>query len=56
MDKNKSLESPLQPDLPNTSEPAIKVESKEPIIEKSQEKTVMQVLNFLIEPLMMVLH
>ena len=42
VDKNKSLESPLQPDLPNTSEPAIKeVESKEPIIEKSQEKTAM---------------
>ena len=41
-DKNKSLESPLQPDLPNTSETTIKeVESKEPIIEKSQEKTVM---------------
>jgi S-DNA-T family DNA segregation ATPase FtsK/SpoIIIE len=41
-DKNKSLDSPQQPDLPNTSEPAIKeVESKEPIIETSQEKTVM---------------
>ncbi len=41
-DKNKSLDSPLQPDLPNTSESAIKeVESKEPIIETSQEKTVM---------------
>ena len=41
-DKNKSLESPLQPDLPNTSELTIKqVESKESIIEKSQEKTVM---------------
>ena len=40
--KNKSLDSPLQPDLPNTSEPAIKeVESKEPIAETSQEKTVM---------------
>ena len=40
--KNKSLDSPQQPDLPNTSEPAIKeVESKEPIIETSQEKTVM---------------
>ena len=41
-DKNKSLDSPLQPDLPNTSEPTIKeVKSKEPIIETSQEKTVM---------------
>jgi S-DNA-T family DNA segregation ATPase FtsK/SpoIIIE len=41
-DKNKSLDSPLQPDLPNTSEPTIKeVESKEPIVETSQEKTVM---------------
>ena len=41
-DKNKSLDSPQQPDLPNTSEPAIKeVQSKEPIIETSQEKTVM---------------
>ena len=41
-DKNKSLDSPLQPDLPNTSEPTIKeVESKEPIAETSQEKTVM---------------
>ena len=40
-DKNKSLDSPLQPDLPNT-EPTIKeVESKEPITETSQEKTVM---------------
>jgi S-DNA-T family DNA segregation ATPase FtsK/SpoIIIE len=40
-DKNKSLDSPLQPDLPNT-EPTIKeVESKEPIAETSQEKTVM---------------
>jgi S-DNA-T family DNA segregation ATPase FtsK/SpoIIIE len=39
--KNKSLDSPLQPDLPNT-EPTIKeVESKEPIAETSQEKTVM---------------
>jgi S-DNA-T family DNA segregation ATPase FtsK/SpoIIIE len=41
-DKNKSLDSPQQPDLPNTSEPAIKeVESKESIIETPQEKTVM---------------
>ena len=41
-DKNKSLDSPLQPDLPNTSEPTIKeVESKELIAETSQEKTVM---------------
>ena len=40
--KNKSLDSPLQPDLPNTSEPAIKeVESKEPSAETSQDKTVM---------------
>ena len=40
-DKNKSLDSVLQPDLPNT-EPTIKeVESKEPITETSQEKTVM---------------
>ena len=41
-DKNKSLDSPLQPDLPNTSEPTIKeVETKELITESSQEKTVM---------------
>ena len=41
-DKNKSLESPIQQDLPNTSETTIKeVKSKEPIIEKSQKKTIM---------------
>ena len=41
-DKDKSLDSPLQPDLPNTSERTIKeVESKEPIANTSQEKTVM---------------
>ena len=40
--KNKSLDTPLQPDLPNTSELAIKeVESKETIPETPQEKTVM---------------
>ena len=40
--KNKSLDAPLQPDLPNTSESTIKeVELKEPIIETSQEETVM---------------
>lgn len=40
--KNKSQDTPLQPDLPNTSELAIKeVESQEIISEVPQEKTVM---------------
>ena len=40
--KDKSLDTPLQPDLPNTSELAIKeVESKQIISEAPQEKTVM---------------
>jgi len=40
--KNKSLDTPLQPDLPDTSELAIKeVESKETIPDTPQEKTVM---------------
>ena len=42
LDKNKSLDSPIQQDLPNTSGPTIKeVKSKELIVETPKEKTIM---------------